>query len=163
MQYKFFSIPATGGDASSCEEEMNAFLRAHRILTVRRELVACGAESFWACCVEYLLGNGAQPNVSSSRSVTRTKIDYREVLSEADFEKFRLLRECRKKLAEEEGVPAYAIFLDEQLADLARSESQDVAAMKKISGVGEKKAEKYGARFFELFEKLKNEKDGKSV
>lgn len=60
-------------------------------------------------------------------------------------------------------VPAYAIFLDEQLADLARSESQDVAAMKKISGVGEKKAEKYGTRFFELFEKLKNEKGGKSV
>ena len=44
------------------------------------------------------------------------RIDYKEVLSAPEFERFARLRLLRKELAEKEGVPAYAIFTNEQLA-----------------------------------------------
>jgi hypothetical protein len=33
--------------AAAAEAEMNAFLRSHRVLTVKKELVADGESSFW--------------------------------------------------------------------------------------------------------------------
>jgi hypothetical protein len=38
MQMSFFSIPARGD--SGLQEDLNRFLRSHRVLTVHREFVA---------------------------------------------------------------------------------------------------------------------------
>jgi len=46
MQMFFHSIPARGD--SGAQEELNSFLRSHRVLTVHREFVAQGDNSFWA-------------------------------------------------------------------------------------------------------------------
>ena len=67
MQYKFFNIPAISGDGVSAEEEMNAFLRGHRVLNVQRELVHDGRDSFWSCCVEYLDGAMLESELTTSR------------------------------------------------------------------------------------------------
>jgi hypothetical protein len=53
MQFKLFSIPATG-DAEA-EEELNRFLRSHRVVSVEKELVQGGHTAYWCFCVEYLL------------------------------------------------------------------------------------------------------------
>jgi hypothetical protein len=45
MQLKLFILPVKNLDAA--EVEMNAFLRSHRVLTVKKELVADGENSFW--------------------------------------------------------------------------------------------------------------------
>ena len=144
MQLKFFTIPAMGDGNSVMEEELNAFLRGHRILNVQRELVNNGQMSCWCCCVEYI--EGSKP-VETARNGNKEKIDYRNVLSESDFEKFRILRECRKILAEEEAVPPYAVFLDEHLAAIAQKAEINENALKTVNGVGEKKIEKYSKRF----------------
>lgn len=162
MQYKFFTVPAMGADNAQTTEELNVFLRTHRILTVQRELVNCGAQSCWCCCVEYLEG-GKPAAESPFRAGTREKVDYRNVLSEADFAKFRILRECRKAIAEADAVPAYAVFLDEHLAEMSRLAELTLAGMRKISGVGEKKSEKYGTRLLALFEEKSNASRGESV
>jgi hypothetical protein len=52
MQFKLFSIPATGDDAA--EEELNLFLRSHRAVSVQRELVQSGARASWCFCIELL-------------------------------------------------------------------------------------------------------------
>ncbi|MBI4754199.1 MAG: HRDC domain-containing protein [Betaproteobacteria bacterium] len=54
----------------------------------------------------------------------RERIDYREVLNEQDFAVFADLRRLRKGLAEQDGVPAYALFTNEQLVAL-RARLQD--------------------------------------
>ena len=160
MQLKFFTIPAMGDGNSVMEDELNAFLRGHRILNVQRELVNNGQMSCWCCCVEYIKGSKGAETV---RSNGKEKIDYRNVLSESDFEKFRILRECRKILAEEEAVPPYAVFLDEHLAAIAQKAEINEAALKSVNGVGEKKIEKYSKRFLELWNEKINEKSGQSV
>ncbi|MCB9298197.1 MAG: HRDC domain-containing protein [Lewinellaceae bacterium] len=44
------------------------------------------------------------------------------------------MRETRKRLAQEEGMPAYAIFSDKELAAMAKVERLTAAAMKEIKG-----------------------------
>lgn len=151
-----------GADNATATEELNVFLRSHRILTVQRELVNCGAQSCWCCCVEYL-ENGKPISETFSRTGTREKVDYRNVLSEADFAKFRILRECRKVIAEADAVPAYAVFLDEHLAEMSKLAEITITEMRKISGIGEKKAEKYGTRIIALFEEKRNAASGQSL
>jgi len=105
MQFQFFKIPAS--DSAGFAEELNAFLRAHRILNVHRELVTEPGSAYWAICVEYLQTavTGASPNGTG-----KAKIDYREKLNAEDFTVFSALRDIRKELAERDGVPVYAVF-----------------------------------------------------
>ena len=123
-------------------EEVNTFLRAHRILSVDRHFVQDGANSVWAICVSYL----DDANRPLAVGAKRPKVDYREVLSEADFAVYAKLRNLRKELAEGEGVPAYALFTNEQLAEMVQRRVHSLTAMKEIEGVGDAKIEKYGAQ-----------------
>jgi len=49
--------------------------------------------------------------------------------------------------AAEEGVPVYAVCTNDQMAAIARTRPDSLAALRKIEGIGEAKAQKYGARF----------------
>lgn len=60
---------------------------------------------------------------------------------------FGRLRELRKRLADERGVPAYVIFGDATLRDMARQYPETRDAMRGIFGVGERKFEEFGAAF----------------
>ena len=144
MQLKVFTI--TIHDAGAALEEVNTFLRAHRVLSVERHFVQDGANSVLAICVSYL-GGASQPMAAGSK---RPKIDYREVLSEADYAVYAKLRNLRKELAEREAVPAYALFTNDQLAEMVQRRVRSLTAMKEIEGVGDAKIEKYGASFLAL-------------
>ncbi|RME07291.1 MAG: helicase [Bacteroidetes bacterium] len=143
MQIRVFSVPATGNE--EWNEELNRFLRAKRILQVEQQLVQLNGQAFWSFCVHYL-----ETGSSSAGSIRRKKVDYREVLDEAAFRRFSKMREIRKRLAKEEGVPAYAIFTDEQMAALARMPELSKAAMLQVQGIGEKTVEKYGDHFINM-------------
>jgi len=60
---------------------------------------------------------------------------------------FDRLRALRKKLADERDVPAYIIFSDVSLRQMARNYSQTEADFARISGVGEKKLREFGEIF----------------
>ncbi|HUG99513.1 MAG TPA: DNA helicase RecQ [Gammaproteobacteria bacterium] len=60
---------------------------------------------------------------------------------------FEALRVLRKSLADAQGVPPYIIFGDATLVEMARELPADPAALLDISGVGQKKLERYGQAF----------------
>lgn len=60
------------------------------------------------------------------------------------------LREHRKQLAAEQGVPAYVIFHDATLAAMVERAPQTLEQLARISGVGERKLEAYGASFLQV-------------
>lgn len=146
MQLKMFAVPAL--DSEDGVEEMNRFLRAHRVLSVEKHLVGTDAAAFWAVCVQYLeravegLRGGAVERL-------RSKVDYKEVLSEADFAVFARLRDLRKTIAEREAVPPYAVFTNEQLAAMVTQKADSLTALGQIEGVGSSRLEKYGTPFLE--------------
>ena len=60
------------------------------------------------------------------------------------------LRELRARLAKEQGVPAYVIFHDATLLAMLRERPQSLRELGAISGVGERKLERYGEDFLGL-------------
>ncbi|MGA2749410.1 MAG: DNA helicase RecQ [Verrucomicrobiota bacterium] len=64
-----------------------------------------------------------------------------------DEELFERLRQLRKTLADERNVPAYIVFSDVSLRQMARYYPADDADFARISGVGEKKLREFGAVF----------------
>jgi ATP-dependent DNA helicase RecQ len=70
--------------------------------------------------------------------------------SEADRQLFDALRAARLELARAQNVPPYVIFHDRTLRELVLHRPDSLAAMSSISGVGEKKIERYGAIFLKV-------------
>jgi ATP-dependent DNA helicase RecQ len=60
---------------------------------------------------------------------------------------FEQLRQLRKKLADERNLPAYIVFSDVSLRQMARYYPGTDEEFTRISGVGEKKLQEYGAPF----------------
>ncbi|WP_406609854.1 DNA helicase RecQ [Agarivorans sp. JK6] len=65
---------------------------------------------------------------------------------------FALLRNLRKRLADEESVPPFVVFNDATLIEMAQQVPQTQHEMLAISGVGLKKLERYGYQFLGLID-----------
>ena len=72
-----------------------------------------------------------------------------EELDGAQAELFQRLRALRAQLARRQGVPAYAVFSDKTLRELAVVRPRTMEALKAVSGIGAAKASRYGKRFLE--------------
>ena len=71
----------------------------------------------------------------------------RTLVSDEDAPLLSALKAKRRALAEQAGVPAYIIFNDRTLIEMAETRPTTLDAMAKIGGVGAKKLESYGAAF----------------
>jgi ATP-dependent DNA helicase RecQ len=74
-----------------------------------------------------------------------------------DTDLFERLRVLRRRLADAEGKPAYIIFSDAVLREMAQKRPTSEAALLRVSGVGVAKLERYGKAFLEL---LRGNEDG---
>jgi len=140
MQFEVFGVPASGD--RELVEGLNRFLRGHRVLQVERRLVDKGSECFWTFCVEYLDVAGAGGGLTGL-----PKVDYKAVLTPEQFVRFSALRVLRKELADKEAVPPYAIFTNEQLAEMVKLQAPTKADVQAIPGIGLAKMQKYGDAF----------------
>ena len=66
------------------------------------------------------------------------------------FEELRLLR---KRLADQQAIPAYIVLSDKTLHLIATQQPTSIEAFGEISGIGEYKKDKYGKEFVELIKK----------
>ncbi len=143
VPYRFFLIPVRQSEAAA--DELNRFLRSHRVLSVDRRWVDQGTESFWSFCVDYL--DTGQGTTASQRGTDRARVDYREVLRPDEFALFVKLRTLRQEIAKDEAVPVYTVFTNEQLAQIVQLAASTKADLNKIAGVGDARIQKYGERF----------------
>ena len=91
----------------------------------------------------------ARPRVQEAPKKKKRKAGPVEDLSDDDRRLFETLREIRKHLAEEQGVPPYVIFGDVALVEMSRERPSTPAEFLEINGVGQVKLERHGAVFLE--------------
>lgn len=137
-------------------EEMNHFLRANKVIDIKKELAMVNGNSCWTFCVTYLQDSRPAENPSTRQG----KVDYKEVLEAEVFERFSTLRKIRKQIAESEAIPAFAVFTDAELAEMAKPKELTLQAMQAIPGIGKKKLEKYGNSFITINKEETHEKNG---
>ncbi len=77
---------------------------------------------------------------------TRTAVESWEGV---DRDLFEHLRSLRQEIARDRAVPAYVVFSDRTLRDMARVKPTDELTLRSVHGVGEKKLADFGARFLE--------------
>ena len=87
------------------------------------------------------------PPPSSVSPVSSSATAGRRGQIECDEALFERLRRLRKQLADERRVPAYIVFSDVSLRQMARDLPRDEPAFSRISGVGEKKLREFGEIF----------------
>ena len=149
MQVKIFNIPLS--DDGTYLAELNKFISANKVLEVEQQFFQNEKGACWSFCLRYIANSSSYNSFGASK----TKVDYKNILSEADFDIFSQLREIRKEIAMFDAVPAYAVFTDEELGLMAKIPELTLGEMQKIKGIGAKKIEKYGKPLLEKFIKIK--------
>ena len=147
MQYKIFTIPIIGGDDE--QENLNKVLCSNKPVKVDKELAVNGEMTYWTFCVQYLL-----PQQNLPLGERKDKVDYKTILNEKQFGIFCMLRKCRKAIAEEDAIPAFAVFVDSELAEISKLEELNSRVIGSIKGIGKQRVDKYAQR---LLEKLDEE------
>ena len=87
--------------------------------------------------------------------ITNTKVN----ASVADENLVKLLKDLRKKVANRQGVPPFAVFQDPSIEDMGLKYPINLEELSKVHGVGEGKARKFGREFVQLIEKYVEEND----
>jgi ATP-dependent DNA helicase RecQ len=86
---------------------------------------------------------------SKAERGSRAKAGYAEV---SDDPLWLALKAKRMELAKEQGVPPYVIFHDSTLLEIHQQKPNSLAAMSRITGVGQAKLERYGDEFLQVLE-----------
>jgi ATP-dependent DNA helicase RecQ len=72
------------------------------------------------------------------------------MVAEEDAGLLATLKSHRRALAQAQNVPAYVVFNDRTLMEMAERRPRDLDEMAQVSGVGAKKLETYGKSFLEV-------------
>ncbi|MCB1679214.1 MAG: DNA helicase RecQ [Halioglobus sp.] len=115
----YLSVDIEGFGALRLEEKCRALLRGEETIALRRD---------------------SRRNAPKQQ----TKVRLHEAIDVALWE---ALRERRRELAEVQGVPPYVIFHDRTLQEMCLVLPRTMAELARISGVGERKLQKYGNSF----------------
>ena len=85
---------------------------------------------------------------SIARAKDRPQV--RALVGEEDAPLLAALKARRRALAEAAGVPAYVVFPDRTLIEMAQKRPETLDQMAQVNGVGATKLERYGATFLEV-------------
>ncbi len=77
----------------------------------------------------------------------------------ADEELFSMLKDLRKKVAKQQGLPPFVIFQDPSLEDMSIQYPVTIEELQNITGVGAGKARRFGAEFVKLIKAYVEEKE----
>ncbi len=120
-----------------------------------RDLVRPDAERHGAL----RMTDAARPILRGEASITLRKdtitsaaprVVVKAMVADEDADLLSALKAKRRALAEAAGVPAYVVFADRTLIEMAERRPANLDAMMGITGVGAKKLESYGTAFLDV-------------
>ena len=97
-----------------------------------------------------------QRAAANSRRLSARRAAANTDLSGADEKLLAALYALRKRLAAKQNVPAYMVFSDATLREMVQSKPLSMDEFLNITGVGEKKAARYGMAFLRVIEEMVN-------
>ena len=117
---------------------------------------SCAACDVCGSVAEWLVKPAAAGKIASKKRLPLQAVEAPAAGSEAE-ELREYLREWRRAMAKENGVPAYIVLHDSSLEEILRRQPKVLAELREIPGIGERKAEVYGQ---EILDALRRFQDG---
>jgi len=112
---------------------------------------------FTAKAAPLLRGEVSLSLVKAKERVKKEKVRKQKISSEVyDEILFERLRELRKSIANEQGVPPYIVFGDASLISMAQIKPRIKAEMLNVHGVGQVKLERFGTQFLDVIKAHKD-------
>ena len=145
MQYRKFVVPLA--DEGAMEDELNRFLRGHRILKVEHHFLE--DERQWVFLVSYLDGEQKSTSPPLRRSEL-TRFDPEKELDKEQLARYHRYAEARLDLARKYAVKAFVVFTNRELGELSKMDSLSVEALRKVDGIGEGRINQYGLEFLDM-------------
>jgi len=138
--YQLFRYPI-----ESCTdlEELNAFLAGHPVVSCRQHLVESQGRA-WLVFVVETASSTKTPRRSRAKAPDLTELPPEERTV------YNRLRDLRKALANEGGIPAYSVFSNEQLVAIVKARPAAVSDLSVVPGLGSSRIEKFGTAVVEV-------------
>lgn len=153
MQIKIFNVPSTGGEQEN--EELNLFLRSHKILNVRDEFTPSLG---WCFRVEYI--DGAFPSPAPSKGSNEKEQYSKLSLEQKDI--YSRLKQARTAISKQDAIPAYLVFTNVELMEIAVLPELSVQSVSNLNNVSKDRMSKYAERLLDTYTKIPNENVEKS-
>ncbi len=138
MKLRVFTLAYDPVEQRFDDAELNDFLEHRDVVSVAEHLFVHEQLPTWALMVTW-----REPR-PAPRQGKRKNPDWVADLDEADTAVYDALRSWRNARAQEEGKPAYALFTNRQLAEIARRRPTSVSAIGEVQGIGPSRVERYG-------------------
>jgi ATP-dependent DNA helicase RecQ len=138
---RYFGDPAAASKCEGCDNCLGTWQPADERAPVERKTRSRRTDSRRSAGGAW---GGAE---SGGGAATETRGEL--ALEGEDAELFAALRSLRGSIARDEKVPAYVVFPDRTLAEMAVRRPRSLGALADIRGVGPAKLEKYGERFLD--------------
>lgn len=101
--------------------ELNHYLNTNRVTAMTHHVVSNSGGATLVVVVETANSSSTEKSKlgpAKKTAESSNRIDYRDVLSDSDFQIFRRLREIRKQRAQDDGIEVFNIFNNAQLAEM---------------------------------------------
>lgn len=119
----------------------------HLKITEAGKKVLFGKERAQLVVIKREESYGKKGSAKENKTASPAPLFTPTVFENEDEGLFEALRQLRKKLADQQAIPAYIVLSDKTLHLLALKKPGDMKAFGEISGIGEFKKEKYGKDF----------------
>jgi ATP-dependent DNA helicase RecQ len=137
---RYFGDPAAGRDCGGCDNCLGTHAARASTATRARAPLKPGEKK------------RARGAAGTQRSAAPA--DTELVASPEDARVLERLRTLRTSIARDEKVPAYVVFSDRTLLEIAVRRPKSVFALGEVRGVGPAKIDKYGQRFLDLLSEI---------
>ena len=159
LQMKLFAMRFCDELDGFDDESLRAFIAGKEIVTLKEQFFFKDNIPYWSVMLMYK--SKPRPIDLSKESQKKDedrKDAYRSVLTEESTPLFNLLREWRNEKAKKVGYPAFYMFSNLQLAQIAVKNPETLTQLASVEGVGRVKIKKYGEEILQIVKILKEQK-----
>lgn len=140
IEFNFHTLPTYGLLSNRSVKEVSEFIE----FLISDELIAVEHGTYPTLKVTE---KGKEVLLGKENVLRKERVETRQIVQ--DHPLFEVLREVRKEIAQEEGVPPFVIFSDQTLKDMCAKMPQSDSELLTVKGIGEHKLVKYGSHFLQ--------------
>jgi superfamily II DNA helicase RecQ len=146
MKLKVFTLRLDPASGVFDDSELQSFLEHREALDVSEHFLVHERVPTWALLVSY---RDVDPLHGMTRS-PKKKWDPTAALSAEDRPLYEALRQWRNERAKRDGRPAYVLFTNRQMAEVAGVRPANLTALEAIEGIGEGRVRDLGEEVLAL-------------